>query len=54
MIMAKEPLGSNPEEDLLQGEQGLAPTASSGDTRKPSLSSGDTRKPAASSGDTRK
>jgi len=51
--MAKEPRGSNPEEDLLQSEQGLQPTASSGDTRKPSLSSGDTRKPPASSGDTR-
>lgn len=52
--MAKEPVGSNPADELLQGEQGLAPTASSGDTRKPSLSSGDTRKPSLSSGDTRK
>jgi hypothetical protein len=53
MIMAKEPRGSNPADDLLQGEQGLEPPASSGDTRRPSASSGDTRKAPASSGDTR-
>jgi hypothetical protein len=53
MIMAKQPRGSDPAEDLLQGEQGLTPTASSGDTRRPAASSGDTRRPPASSGDTR-
>ncbi len=52
--MAKEPRGSDPADELLQSEQGLAPTASSGDTRRPAGSSGDTRRPAGSSGDTRK
>lgn len=53
MIMAKQPRGSNPADDLLQGEQGLEPAASSGDTRRPPASSGDTRRPSSSSGDTR-
>jgi hypothetical protein len=52
--MAKQPRGSDPADELLQGEQGLAPTASSGDTRRPAGSSGDTRRPAGASGDTRK
>jgi hypothetical protein len=52
--MAKEPRGSDPADDLLQGEQGLTPPSSSGDTRRPTASSGDTRRPTQSSGDTRK
>ena len=44
---------SDPSDELLQGEQGLTPPSSSGDTRKPPASSGDTRKPPASSGDDR-
>jgi hypothetical protein len=52
--MAKDPRGSDPADDVLQGEQGLTPTASSGDTRRPTASSGDTRRPTQSSGDTRK
>lgn len=51
--MAKEPRGSDPADELLQGEQALTPPASSGDTRRPPASSGDTRKPSSSSGDTR-
>jgi hypothetical protein len=51
--MAKQPRGSEPADDVLQGEQGLAPTSSSGDTRSPRTSSGDTRSPRTSSGDTR-
>jgi hypothetical protein len=54
MTMAKDRRGSDPADDVLQGEQGLAPTASSGDTRRPTASSGDTRRPTQSSGDTRK
>lgn len=51
--MAKQPRGSEPADDVLQGEQGLGPTSSSGDTRSPRTSSGDTRSPRTSSGDTR-
>jgi hypothetical protein len=51
--MAKQPRGSEPADDVLQGEQELTPTSSSGDTRSPRTSSGDTRSPRTSSGDTR-
>jgi hypothetical protein len=51
--MAKEPRGSGPADDAVQGEQELTPTSSSGDTRSPRTSSGDTRRSTQSSGDTR-
>lgn len=51
--MAKEPRGSSTTDDVLQGEQELTPTSSSGDTRSPRTSSGDTRRTTQSSGDTR-
>lgn len=40
-------------QELLQGEQGLAPPGSSGDDRGPKGSSGDDRQPRGSSGDDR-
>jgi hypothetical protein len=51
--MAGNRRGSNASDDLLQGEQGLAPEMSSGDDRKGRKSSGDDRRPRGSSGDDR-
>lgn len=51
--MGKNRRESNASAELLQGEQGLAPPASSGDDRKPATSSGDDRRPRTSSGDDR-
>ena len=39
--------------ELLQGEQGLAPTGASGDDRRARVASGDDRRPLGASGDDR-
>lgn len=51
--MAKKQPVSDPSAELLQGEQGLAPPASSGDDRVARSSSGDDRRARTSSGDDR-
>jgi hypothetical protein len=51
--MGKDRRESDASAELLQGEQGLAPPASSGDDRRTRTSSGDDRGARTSSGDDR-
>lgn len=53
MGSGKDQRAGDTTEDLLQGEQGLAPSGASGDDRRSRTASGDDRNPRGASGDDR-
>ncbi len=53
MASGKDQQVGDTTEDLLQSEQGLAPSGASGDDRRARTASGDDRRPRGASGDDR-